>query len=459
MESVGVKNNMRNLLIASSVGSFITPFTSTMLNLSLMAIGSEFGTSSHDLGYVNTVFLLSSVMMMVPLTKVTEKYGPKKVFISGLILMTVSSILSLLSPSFGLFILARIIMGIASAAVSITGIVMIVDSVDSKHRGKAIGINTTAVYLGMALGPTVGGFITDILGWRFLFLILLPIAVISLAIMKNVNVPCTYGKERFDFAGAVMFMTMIAFLMYGIITLPGTRAIAFIAVGSVITVVFLKYVLQKTNPILNVKIYRNRSFSYPLAATFLNYGASYSISFFLALYLQNIGALTATEAGLIMLVQPLIQVLLTAKIGSLSDRLDSRILTTAGMILISAAVIMILFLDMEISIPYVVFIMTVIGLGFSLFSAPNSSAIMSSVSPAERGTASGNLSMMRQAGMMVSMGIGMCCISVFMGSTAVMEPSTFGNFMTAMKIAFTFCLMMCIVGIYLSWKTGKKTYS
>jgi len=450
-------NMLKILLAATSVGAFLAPFTSTMLNLSLVAIGDEFSIGSHSLGMVNTIFLLASVMAMVPITKVADKFGLKNVFLVGIILMLVSLFVAAFTPSFQIFLLSRVAMGVGSACLAVTSVTMIVNTFPAGRRGWAIGVNATAVYVGTALGPTVGGFVTDFLGWRYLFFILIPVSLASVIIMGRVvdDVPYDRGL-RIDYKGSAIYMAMIFALVYGMINLPYMWAFASIAVGGALFLLFRWYVNRVEEPIMNTGIYGNKAFRRTVIATFMNYAASYSVSFFLALYLLKIGALTAWQSGMIMLLQPMIQILLTAKAGSLSDRMDIRVLPTIGMGIISFAVLLIIFLGTEVHLWYVVTILLLLGLGYGLFSAPNTSAAMSAVGFRERNIASGSISMMRQIGMTVSMGVAMCCISVILGSTDNITPDTFGDFITVMRVAFTVCFVMCVMGTLFSWFSGAR---
>lgn len=448
---------LKTLLVATSAGIFLAPFASTMLNLALVSIGQEFLVGSHSLGMVNTIFLLASVMSMVPMTRVADIYGLKKVFISGVLIMLVSLFFAALAPSFSLFLLARALMGVGTACLAVTSITMIVNAFPSNKRGWAIGINTTAVYMGTALGPTIGGVVTDIFGWRFLFYALVPLSIISLIMISHFKDEITLGKDiKMDYKGSVIYMVMILTLMYGMINLPEIWAFASMGVGGALLFVFLSYVKRAEHPVMKVNVYKNKVFRRSIIAAFMNYASSYSVSFFFALYLQTIGALSASQAGMIMLLQPLIQVLLTAKAGSLSDSLDKRLLPTLGMSITTLSVFLILFMGTEVNLWYVAMILLLLGLGYGLFSAPNTAAIMSSVSAKDRSLASGSVSLMRQTGMMTSMGIAMCCISVILGSTDNINPSTYGDFINVMKTAFSVCLVMCIIGTFVSWFRGKE---
>ena len=443
---------LKTLLTATTFAIFLTPFMSMMLNLALVAIGKEFSVGSHSLGYVNTIFFLTSVIAMFPLTKVAICTDKKRTFVGGMLLLTYPRIAAALHirdiPD------PRGAMGVGAAGYRDR------DRYDRElfpagKRGWAIGINTTGVYLGTALGPALGGFVTDLAGWRFLMLLIVPVIIVSLYAIAHFKVdPIHPDGKHLDVRGSILYGLMIFLVMFGVINLPKYWALASIGVGTVFFALFIWYMKRAEEPIMDISIYKKKVFRRSIIATFMNYSASYSVSFFLALYLQNLGYLSASQAGLLMLLQPIVQVLLTARAGSLSDKIDKRILPTAGMGTISVAVAMILFMDVDVNFVYVGIVLLLLGLGFALFSAPNTSAAMQAVPSEDRNLASGSVSLMRQTGMMTSMGIAMCCISVILGSADNINPSTFGDFVLVMRSAFSVCLVMCIIGTAVSWFRG-----
>jgi MFS family permease len=302
----------------------------------------------------------------------------------------------------------------------------------------------------------LGGFICEFLGWRYLFVFMIPLALFSLLFMlKFKQEIVSDAGGNMDYKGALMYGATIMVTMYGVLSLPNLWAITLIAAGLAMLVIFVIMIKRTTLPVLDVGIFKHRVFTRACLAAFMNYGASYSVSFFLALYLKNIGALTLFEAGLIMVIQPVMQVFFTAMAGSYSDRIaDKRILPTLGMALICVAVTMIIFLSVEVNFIYIGVTLLLLGVGFSLFAAPNTNSIMSSVPPKNRGEASGMIALVRQIGMMTSISIAMCSIVLIMGSADHIVPETFDDFIHVIRVAFTICLGMCIVGTFFSWFRG-----
>ena len=447
----------KRLMVACCAAAFITPLLSTMMNLSLDALGKEFSVGSHSLGYVNTAFLLSSVVFMVPLSRMADISGKRRMFLAGVAMIAASCLLAPFSTEFWMIIVFRALIGMGAAAVTCTSVSMITDVFDRGRRGWAIGINTTCVYVGLAAGPFVGGVLNDLLGWRSLFFVIIPFAVVAVALMLTFRHEIApFAGKRLSVRSSVVYGLSVLLSMGGVINLPELWAVAVLAAGLALLVVFVRLQLASEDRILDVRLFRNRMFSGSCVAAFLNYASSYSVSFFMALYLQSLQGMSATEAGLLMLLQPAVQAMLTPFFGKRSDSIaDKRILPTAGMLVIAAGVASIMFYDVGTPMWAIVATMVVTGVGFSLFSAPNTSVIMSSVPPADTGEAAALVSVMRQSGMMVSMGIAMTVISVVMGSADNIVPETYGAFVDVMRVSFAICTAMCLVGAATSMMRGK----
>lgn len=448
----------RVVLLACCLSGFVTPLLSTMMNLSLVSIGDEFGVGSHMLGYVNTAFLLSSVVFMVPLSKLADIVGKKRMFLTGVMVILVASIMASFSPSFWWLIVCRVMMGAGAAASTSTSISLITD-VYSDNRGGAIGLQTMCVYVGLAAGPPIGGTLNDIIGWHSLFLLIIPLslgAVVCMSMFRHEIRP-DVGRG-FDYRGSAIYAVGIVLSMCGVMNMPEAWAFASLFAGIAFIALFVIWQLRTPDYLLNVRLFKSRVFSGSCLAAFLNYAASYSISYFMALYLQKIGALTATEAGLLMLIQAGVQAVMTTYFGRLSDRIsDKRILPTAGMAITAVGVAMFLFYGTELDLPLVIATMVTVGAGMGMFSSPNTSVIMGSVRKEETSEASGVVAVMRQTGMMLSMGIAMMFISLVMGGSDNLVPENYGLFVDVIHMSFVVCLAMCAVGTAVSLLRGTET--
>ncbi|MBQ2485602.1 MAG: MFS transporter [Candidatus Methanomethylophilus sp.] len=435
------------LLIAVCLATVITPLMSTMMNLSLMSIGEDFGVGSHAQAYVNTVFLLGSVVSMVPAAKFASIRGMKKVFVLGLCICMGASILSILSPTFWFLLLMRFTIGFGSAMLAVTSVAMLTYVFPITQRGKVLGINTTFVYLALSIGPTVGGVITDTLGWRAIFGLIFILSLGATVYVLRLQGEITpLPGEEMDWTGSVLWGTMIVILMMGFVNITQPWGPYMVVIGTVLLIAVWLHLRRSEKPVLSVGMFHHRLFTRSCAAAFLNYGSSYCVAFFLSLYLQSVGKMTATEAGIVMLVQPLFQVLLTMKMGELSDRMQNKILLPMlGSLVTGLGMASFIMLGVDFDLYYTIGVMAICGIGLAMFSAPNNSLIMSSVPGPLKGEASGMLAVVRQSGMMISMSLAMTSIAVVMGSMDNLGPDTLGSFVSAMHMTFTVCLLMNIL--------------
>ncbi len=450
------KSEKKTLLIASCTASAITPMTGSMMNLSLVGIGASFSVGSFSLAYINTVFLISSVIFMVPIARIADMMGRKNLFIFGLIIYLIASFLAYFSISFAMLLSLRFLMGVGAAAMATTAMTMITDAFGPKERGSAIGYVTASVYFGLAMGPVIGGLINDVFGWRAVFLVTVPLVIVSLFSVWRVRSDYTIKeKKRFDLTGTLLYTAGVSLTIAGLINLPRFESFASMALGLMVLMAFFRYEKQIKYPVLNVNIFSNKLFTRSSLASFLINSANFSVVFFMALYLQTIGALSSSQAGMIMVIQPLIQTSLTAYFGKLYDRMkDKRMLPTAGVMISGVGVTLMIFLSLEVNFILVVTSLVFFGLGNSVFNAPNTTAIMSSVQSCDRGSASAMVAVVRQFGMLVSMGIVMGTISVVMGSFDALNPSTYGNFVTVIHTSFIISVFMCVLAMLASWFRG-----
>ncbi|MDH7594207.1 MAG: MFS transporter [Methanomicrobiales archaeon] len=444
-------------LFIAVLAGFLTPFDLSAVNIALPTIGREFAMDAVSMSWIPTAYLLTSAIFLVPIGRVADIYGRKKVCTVGLSLFTLASISMILSPIVPFIILSRVWQGVGGAFIFGTAIAILTSLAPRGERGKALGIYTTAVYLGLSFGPSIGGFMTDHLGWRSIFLINIPIGVVavSLLIFRLRGEWADAQGERFDLHGSLLYGLMLLALIYGLSMLPSTEATGIILAGAALFILFLWYEWHTRSPLIDLYLFRyNRRFAFSNLAALLNYSATFAVTFFLSLYLQYIGRLSPSEAGLILIVQPVIQALFASSAGYLSDRVDPGKVASAGMALNAIALLSLALLDEGSSIAHLGIILFVMGAGLAFFSSPNTNAIMSSVEPKCYGVASGTLGTMRLMGQMLSMAIAMMLIAIFMGRVEII-PEQYSGLLGAMKAGFLVFACLCIVGIFASLSRGE----
>ena len=450
-------SNKTFILVAATLGAFLTPFMGSAVNIALPRIGKEFEMDAVLLGWVATAYLIAAAMFLVPFGRIADIYGRKKIFTYGILLYTVASLLSALSTSAVMLISFRVLQGIGGAMLFGTGVAILTSVFPVGERGRALGINVAAVYIGLSVGPFVGGLLTEHFGWRSIFYANVPLGllVLGLILWKLKGEWATAKGEKFDFAGSVIYSIMLVAVMYGFSRLPDMVGGWLILAGLLALVAFVWWETRVKSPVLNVNLFRrNMVFAFSNLAALINYSATFAVSFLLSLYLQYIKGFTPETAGLVLISAPVMQAIFSPVAGRLSDRVEPRILASVGMGLSAAGLVLLIFLGRETSVAFIVASLVILGFGFALFSSPNTNAVMSSVENRYYGVASATLATMRQVGMMLSMGVAMLLFAVYVGRVQI-TPEYYDLFLKSVRVAFIVFACFCFGGIFASLARGR----
>lgn len=443
--------------IAAGLGSFLTPFMGSAINIALPTIGQEFTVSAMTLGWIATAYLLTAAVFLVPLGKIADIYGRRKIFLTGIVIFTISSILCGISGSVNMLIAARILQGIGSPMIFGTGVAILTSVYPSGEKGKALGINTAAIYLGLSTGPFLGGFLTQQFGWRAVFFAsaLMGLSALVLVAWKLRGEWAEARGERFDWQGAFLYGLMLIAVMYGFSQLPKPTGIGLVLFGLALSTLFVRRELHTDFPLLNLDLFRrNPVFTFSNIAALISYSATFAVGFLLSFYLQYIKHLNPQQAGFVLVFQPFMQAIFSPLTGWLSDHREPRNVASSGMTLTMIGLILLIFLTSDTSLIYIVFSLILLGLGFALFSAPNTNAVMGSVTKRYYGVASGMLGTMRLTGQMLSLGISLMIFAIFLGNVQI-SVSNYPAFMTSIHIAFGIFAGLCCGGIFASLMRGK----
>jgi len=455
--SVGDTQNKRAALLVATLGSFLTPFMGSSINIALPSVGSELAMDAISLGWVATAYLLAAAMFLVPFGRIADIYGRKRIFTYGILTYTVASILSAIATSAAMLIASRVLQGIGGAMIFSTGVAILTSVFPAEERGKALGINVAAVYLGLSLGPFLGGLLTEHFGWRSIFVLNVPLGLIIIAfIFWKLKGEWAEAKgEKFDITGSVIYSLMLIAIMYGFTRLPDMSGVWLIVVGAVGVVAFVKWETKVKSPVLNIGLFRNNTvFALSNLAALINYSATFAVAFLLSLYLQYIKGLTPQNAGLILVAAPVVQAIFSPLAGRLSDRIEPRIVASVGMGLTVIGLVLLTFLGEKTSLGFIVASLVVLGFGFALFSSPNTNAVMSSVEKRFYGVASGTLATMRQIGMTFSMGMAMLLFALYIGRVQI-TPEYYSLFLRSVNVAFVIFAALCFAGTFASLARGK----
>jgi EmrB/QacA subfamily drug resistance transporter len=451
------KTTKNSILVITSLASFLTPFMISALTLALPIIGKEFNMNTILLSWLPSAYLLAAAVFLVPLGRIADIYGLKKIFLIGIIVYTAASFLTAISFSIFSLIVFRILQGIGAAMISGTSTAIITSVFPAGEKGRALGINIATVYAGLSFGPFIGGFLTQHLGWRSIFWLNLILGIITIILTqwKLKGEWAEAKKEKFDFVGSVIFGIILVAVMFGLIILPTKNGIILILLGILTLGVFWQWEVKSKDPLFNLELFqKNPGFTFSNLAALINYSATNAISFLLSLYLQYIKGLSPQFAGLILVSQPIMQSIFSPLAGRLSDRIEPRVVASIGMALTVVGLLIFAFISSYTSLYIIIFDLILLGIGFAFFSSPNVNAIMKSVDMKFYGIASATLATMRMIGQMLSLGIVMLIFSLIIGRVQI-SPQYFSVFIKSTKILFLIFAILCFAGIWASLARGK----
>jgi EmrB/QacA subfamily drug resistance transporter len=454
-ESIPTNKNI--VLIITTIASFFMTFMASAINIALPRIGTEFDMDVITLGWISTAYMLASAALLVPFGRIADMKGRRKIFILGNIIFFLGSILSAISLSGVMLLIARAIQGIGGSAIFATSVAILTSAFPIEERGKVLGINTASVYLGLSLGPVLGGLLTQYTGWKSIFLIssITTIIVIIGAFWRLREEAVETRADQFDLKGSVIYMLALVLTMYGVSQLPDMSAFWFIGSGFVATVLFFWWEKRTQYPLINMGMFRNnRGYTFSNLAALVNYSGTWAIAFVLSLYLQYIKGFDPRTAGIILITSPTVQAIFSPIFGRLSDRVEPRILASVGMAVTALGIGLLSFISQNTAIAYIITSLIIVGFGFALFSAPNTNAIMSSADRQFYGVASATLATMRQLGMMVSMGIVWVVFAIVIGRVEI-TPEYHEAFIRSSRIIFLISALLCASAISFSLIRGK----
>jgi EmrB/QacA subfamily drug resistance transporter len=439
------------ILIIVALATFLTTWMASSINIALPSIAKEFNITPVLLGWINTVFLLAQMSLYIPFGRIADIYGRKKIFVIGLILYTVSSLILALSNSFNMLIVFRILQGIGGATIHGIGMAIVTSKFPIGRRGRALGILSLAVFLGFSCGPVLGGLLTDQFGWRSIFWInvFMGFLTVIFSVLK-LEVNLSTNNEKFDLAGSFVYSLMIVTVMFGIMTLPGISSLWLIIIGGTCFFIFIKIQLKTSSPLLNIKYFiRNNAFIIANLLTFINTISTSTVAFLLSLYLQDINGLNPKIAGVILVATPFTQSLLAPITGKYSDKFNPRIVTSIGMAVSTIGLLLFIFMGEHTDLKLIIAGLILLGCGLAFFGPPNTNEVMSSVVKESYGIASAFLSTMRIGGMVLSMAIVMVILSIYLGQTNL-TPQNYPEFMKVINISFMVFTIFCSVGTVIS---------
>ncbi len=443
-------------LVATSLSTFLTAFLLSALNVALPVLQREFRMDAILLSWVAMAGILTSAMLVVPFGRLADIYGRRRLFTCGIATFTASCLLCGFSASPAALIASMVIQSIGAAMIFATSMAIVTAIYPASQRGRALGIAVAAVYVGLSSGPLAGGFLTGYVGWRSIFFVIVPagLCVLLLVHLKVRQEWKEASGEGFDFIGSLVYSVSLFLVVFGFSRLPNSLGFVMLAAGILAGVAFFSWEARVTAPILQVSLLKgNRVFALSNLAALVHYSATSAVIFLMSLYLQYVRGMTPQHTGFVLVCQPIVQAIITPYAGRLSDRVEPRIVSSIGMGITGLSLLLLSTLTAATPLSAILGNLSLLGLGFALFSSPNTNAIMSSIDRRFYGVGSGIQATSRMIGQAFSMGFTMLVFALFLGR-AQMSPEVYPVFLKSAKMLFLFFAILCCGSIGASLARG-----
>lgn len=419
---------------AISIGSFASVVDHGSVIIALPTIAGHFQTDLPTVQWVVIGYALTISALLLPMGRLSDLLGRKEVYIAGSILFVLGAVFAGLSNQFTVLVLARIFQGVGAAMTQGTGMAIITSIFPANERGKAIGMVMTIVGTGSVAGPAVGGLLVDALGWRSVFFFNVPLGVVgilaSMVILERRPAGDTSqstSQGRFDWLGAVMstgaLVTFLLTIVYVRQTGWTSPAILAAAAGFIILLGgFIWWQLRSSAPLLDLRLFRDKTFSFGVSAAFLTFLGSSAVLFLTPFYLQKVLGKSPTEAGLIVVPGALFLAVLGPVSGQLSDRFGWRIFTVGGLVFSVLGLLILSQLTEASSLALVMTALILHSCGMGIFYSPNTSSVLTTVARERYGVVVSFLNLIRNAANVSSVALATTIITATMGSQGY-EPS------------------------------------
>lgn len=464
---IHIKRKLQIIIIVS-IGTFMSALDSSIVNISLPSISNYFNVNITTVEWVVLSYLLIISSLLLTYGRMGDLYGHKRIFNIGLLVFTAGSILCSLSPSIILLIIFRGVQATGAGMLMAMGPAIITINVPASERGRSLGIIAVSVSIALTMGPVIGGLLTYYFGWQSIFLINIPIGIAAFIwAVKIIPFSKNCEEKRFDFVGALLLFLGLSAIIFSInfadkAGWKNPYVIGILAGGAAFIVSFIIAETRIKNPIFDLSLFKNRLFSMSNISLFLNSMAQFVLSLLMPFYLIDLRHIPESRAGLVLIASPIVVMLVAPLAGYISDRLDARYISSAGMAIIATGLYLISTVKADTEIFIIITYNMIIGFGIGTFQTPNNSAIMGSVPENRRGVASSMLATMRNLGMVLGVAISGTLFNRRLGKlTEIFSAEGYAGaeltsraFMGAMKTTLLIATALACIAVFTSLIRG-----
>ncbi|EKO1913181.1 MFS transporter [Clostridium botulinum] len=454
------KNNWIILAIVV-MSPFMACLDSSIVNVALPVMAKELSTSMAGIQQVVTSYLIVISAAILIFGRLGDIKGKTSVFKYGFIIFVLGSFLCGISTTLNFLIFSRIVQAIGAAMTMSTSQGIITHTFPPNERGRALGISGTSVALGTLLGPPLGGLIISVVSWEYIFLINVPVGLVAfIAAMKYLPKDKVKSDQSLDIKGAILFIISIVALFSAMLKgqQKGYNHINIIVpfiISLICFIVFIILELKIENPMLDLSIFKNRVFSVNIFSAFVMFIGISCINIIQPFYLQDVLKLSPGKTGLIMMAYPIVLSIVAPISGYLSDKMGSKKLTLAGIVVASIGLLCMVFLNEQSTFLMITLLLSVVALGNGLFQSPNNSLVMSSVEKTKLGIAGGVNALIRNLGFIFGVSISTTILynrmSYKIGYRVLNYVEGRGDvFIYGMRWVYFMAAVTCIIGFLVS---------
>jgi EmrB/QacA subfamily drug resistance transporter len=466
------KSNL--ILLNVCIGQIIVGLDQRALLVALPTLTEYFHTAFTTIRWTILSYDLILIGLVITMGRLGDLFGRRRFYTAGFVLFVAGSALCIVSQSPAQLICFRVLQAIGGSMISANGRAIASIAVPRAERGKALGLTSTAFHVGFLTGPTLGGFMIDTVGWRWIFSLNIPIGIWAAWLAWRLLDESTNEEpvRSIDVTGALLLLLANGLFIYAVDQIPrlgwGNATILTslaLAAGAFALLVFVE--LRAPIPILILAFFRNRLFSASILSLFLVAFSQVALNFLMPFYLQNLRGFTPSQVGWIIVSDSVIIMALAPIAGWLSDRFGSRLLCTIGCALIAMGQLLISTVGLDSSVLRIISPLALQGLGWALFNSPNQSAVLGSV-PLERvGSASGMVATAARTGGAMGVALSATFFSALLSAAGLSReqieaPQSWGSAAETVIIAFgrtVFIISLCsVLAVFFSAirNTGRK---
>lgn len=459
------------VLAILACGVFMSTLDSSIVNISLPTIARAFGVPlSGAIEWVVIAYLVIIAAVLLTMGRLADMLGRKSLWIVGLVLFTIGSAICGLAPSLGFLIAARALQGLGGALLFAVSPAMLTSAFPARERGLALGSNAVIVALGVSVGPTLGGIITQTLTWHWIFYVNIPIGIIAVLLSffilrerRNASQP------RFDPLGALLLALGLG-LSFGQEWGWTSLGLVGLLTGAIVMLVFFAIVEAIVpHPIVDLALFRNRLFASANISLVISFLALFAVSFLLPFYYEDLRGYDTLTSGLLLTPLPLTIAAVAPISGRLADRIGTRWLAASGLAIACIGLLLLSTIGAQTSLLGLIVRLVIVGLGQALFQSPNNSALMGAAPAGQQGIASGMLATGRVVGQSLSVAVtgaifaslggaaaGQQLVQARATHTPVDSAALSATFVTSIHLAFVVCAIIAALGVVTSLVRGNE---